>query len=141
MRIAWKQILIMSSMVLAFSRPLIGFAQPEFTGPVIVRMVGVVQSFDEKKSHELNTLTLTFEEKKWLFQVSRVDVQSGIDPGTSLLDSIFPPELRLMGESTILAPLEESTSVGKTITLEGALSVGERNYNVTSVSIAEGTPQ
>jgi len=141
MSIAWKLILVVSSMVLAFCRPLIGFAQPEFAGPAVVRMVGVVQSFDEEKSHGLNTLTLTFEEKKWLFQVSRVDIQSGMDPGTSLLDNIFPPELRLMGESTVLAPLEESTTVGKTITLEGALSVGERNYNVTSVSIAGGTPQ
>jgi hypothetical protein len=143
MHFTWKQTLIVSSIALAVFAPLAGSAQisSEFAGPPVARMVGVLQSFDEQKSHDLNTLTLTFETKKWLFQVSRVDSLSGMDPGTSLLDRIFPPELRLRGEPTILAPLEQPTAVGKTLTLEGFLYIGDRNYNVTTVSVAVGAPQ
>jgi hypothetical protein len=143
MRLTWRQTLVVISTNLAVFAPLVGSAQisSEFAGPPVVRMVGVVQSFDEQKSHDLNMLTLSLDPKKWLFQVSRVDVLSGMDPGISLLDSIFPPELRLMGESTILAPLEQPTLVGKTITLEGSLYIGDRSYNVTTVSVAAGTPQ
>jgi hypothetical protein len=143
MRLTWRQTLVVISTNLAVFAPLVGSAQisSEFAGPPVVRMVGVVQSFDEQKSHDLNMLTLSLDPKKWLFQVSRVDVLSGMDPGISLLDSIFPPELRLMGESTILAPLEQPTLVGKTITLEGSLYIGDRSYNVTTVSVAARTPQ
>jgi hypothetical protein len=141
MRLRWKLTLVLISMVLAACDPLMSVAQVQFAGPPVVRMVGVVQSFDEQKSHDLNMLTLTFNATKRLFQVNRVDIVSGMDPGTSLLDTIFPPELRLMGASKILAPLEQPTIVGKTITVEGSLYIAAHNYEVTSVNVAEGTSQ
>ena len=141
MRLTWKLPFVIITMSLAIYAPSISFAQPEFAGPPVVRMVGVLQAFDEQKSHGLNTLTLTLESKKWLFQVNRVDIMSGMDPGTSLLDRIFPPELRLMGNPTILAPLNEPATVGKTITLEGLLYIGDRNYDIASISVAGGTSQ
>jgi hypothetical protein len=64
---------------------------------------------------------------------------SGQDPGTALLDRIFPPELRLMGAPTTLALLEQPDTVGKTISVEGTLYIGDRNYNVTTVSVAAET--
>jgi hypothetical protein len=139
----WRQTLVVLSIALAVLAPLVGSAQisSEFSGPPVVRMVGVLQPFDEQKSHALNTLTLTRDTQKWLFQVSRIDNLSGMDPGTSLLDRIFPPELHLMGGSTILAPLAQPTVVGKTLTLEGSLYIGDRNYHVTTVSVATGAPQ
>jgi hypothetical protein len=104
-------------------------------------MVGVLQPFDEQKSRDLNVLTLTIDTKKWLFQVNRVDNMTGQDPGTSLLDRIFPPELRLTGAPTTLALLEQPDTLGKTISMEGTLYIGDRNYNVTTVSVAAGTSQ
>lgn len=139
MRYSWKLTLVLISMVLAVCDLSMSFAQPEFTGPPVVRMVGVVQAFDEQKSNDLNMLTLTLDSKKWLFQVNRVDIVSGMDPGTSLLDKIFPPELRLMGEAKILAPLEQSTVAGKTVTLEGFLYIEDQNYEVSTLSVAAGT--
>src|SRR5262245_21020354 len=66
------------------------------SGPLVVRFIGTLQSFDEKKSYELNTLTMNIEAKqKWLYNVTRVDTLTGTDPGTMLLDRIFPPELQL----------------------------------------------
>jgi hypothetical protein len=139
----WRQALSVISIALAVFGPLVVSAQigSEFSGPPVVRMVGVLQPFDEQKSHDLNVLTLTIETKKWLFQVSRVDIMSGMDPGTTLLDRIFPPELRLMGVPTTLALLEQPDTVGKTISVEGTLYIGDRNYNVTTVSVAAGTSQ
>jgi hypothetical protein len=139
----WKLALSAISLALAVFGPLVGSAQisSEFTGPPVVRMVGVLQPFDEQKSHHLNMLTLSLDTKKWLFQVSRVDSLSGQNPGTSLLDRIFPPELRLMGARTTLALLEQADTVGKTLSVEGTLYIDDRNYNVTTVSVAAGTSQ
>ena len=78
MRISWKLTLVVISIVLAVCDPLTSFAQSEFAGPPVVRMVGVVQSFDEQKSHDLNMLTLTLDSKKWLFQVNRVQWQYSV---------------------------------------------------------------
>jgi hypothetical protein len=57
----WKPALIVISIALAVVGPRVGSAQisSEFTGPPVVRMVGVLQPFDEQKSHHLNMLTLT----------------------------------------------------------------------------------
>jgi hypothetical protein len=102
----------------------------------------VLQPFDEQKSQALNMLTLTIADAtKWLFQVNRIDSIAGMDPGISLLDRIFPPELRLMGAPTTLAPLEQPNIVGKTISLEGILYIGDRNYEVTTVNVAAETSQ
>jgi hypothetical protein len=143
MHLTWRQTLVVISSALAVFGPLVGSAQisSEFSGPPVVRMSGVLQPFDEQKSQALNMLTLTIDTKKWLFQVNRIDIIAGMDPGTSLLDSIFPPELRLMGARTTLALLEQSDTVGKTISLEGILYIGDRNYEVTTVNGAAGTPQ
>jgi hypothetical protein len=144
MHLTWRQTLVVISSALAVFGPLVGSAQisSEFSGPPVVRMSGVLQPFDEQKSQALNMLTLTIADAtKWLFQVNRIDSIAGMDPGISLLDRIFPPELRLMGAPTTLAPLEQPNIVGKTISLEGILYIGDRNYEVTTVNVAAETSQ
>lgn len=107
-----------------------------FYSPPVVRMTGTVQPYDEKKSNELNTLTLTVSGAKILFRVSRVDTISGSDPGMMLLDRIFPPQLHLTGMPQNLAVLESTDSAGKAFTLEGFLYIQDNNYAVASVTAA-----
>lgn len=107
-----------------------------FYSPPVVRMTGTVQPYDEKKSNDLNTLTLTVGGTKILFRVSRVDTMTGSDPGMMLLDRIFPPQLHLTGAPKNLAPLESSDSAGKVFTLEGFLYIQDNNYAVASVTAA-----
>jgi hypothetical protein len=112
-----------------------------FYAPPVVRMTGIVQPYDEKKSNELNTLTLTVGGTKILFRVSRMDTMTGSDPGMMLLDRIFPPELHLTGAPKNLAPLASSDSAGKSFTLEGFLYIADQNYAVASVTAATNPAQ
>jgi len=112
-----------------------------FYAPPVVRMTGIVQPYDEKKSNELNTLTLTVGGTKIPFRVSRMDTMTGSDPGMMLLDRIFPPELHLTGAPKNLAPLASSDSAGKSFTLEGFLYIADQNYAVASVTAATNPAQ
>lgn len=105
--------------------------------PLVVTMSGTLQPFNEQKSHALNTLTVTIEDKqKWLFRVNRVDTITDTDPGLMLLSEIFPPELHVRGSTHDMALLEEPTVAGKTVTLQGFLYIADRNFYVGNVNVA-----
>jgi hypothetical protein len=113
-----------------------------FRGPLVVRMTGTVQPFDEKKANDLNMLTLDVEGKqKWLYNVTRVDTVTGTDPGMMLLSRIFPPQLQVSGSPKILGPLETSAAAGKTVTLEGFLYIGDRLFFPGTVTVAASPAQ
>src|SRR3954447_15686309 len=81
-------------------------AQPRFRGqPLIVRFTGTLLPFDQKAAGDLSTLTLSYQERQWLFRVDRVNVFNGRDPGTLLLKNIVPPRLSLSGPTQLLEPL------------------------------------
>jgi hypothetical protein len=115
--------------------------QSRVRGPLIVRFTGTFQPFEQKAAGNLNTLTLTYQERQWLFRVDRVNVLSGRDPGTLLLKSIFPPRLSLSGPPQLLEPLGTPESLGKPVTLEGMLYLRNRRFNVTTVTEEPPTGQ
>jgi hypothetical protein len=100
--------------------------------PLIVRFTGTFQPFDQKAAGNLNTLTLSYQERQWLFRVDRVNVLNGRDPGTLLLKNIVPPRLSLSGPAQLLEPLGTPESLGKPFTLEGMLYLRNRRFNVTT---------
>jgi len=109
---------------------------PRFAGPPVVRFIGAFQEFNEKAAGNLNTLTVTIGNQKWLFQVSRVDTITGSDPGMMILNNIFPPELHFFGPPDRLAPLEKPDIVGKQVSLEGFLYISDRTFYVATANIA-----
>ena len=109
--------------------------------PPIVRFTGVFQPFDEKAAGNLNTLTVSYQEQKWLFQVERVNVMGGRDSGMMLLSRIFPPQLSLSGPAQLLEPLGKPENMGKRWTLEGMLYLRNRRYYVAMVEPASAEPQ
>jgi hypothetical protein len=53
-------------------------ASAQFRGqPPIVRFVGTFQPFDEKAAGNLNTLIVSYQERRWLFQVERMKAMGG----------------------------------------------------------------
>jgi hypothetical protein len=111
------------------------------TQPPIVRFTGVFQPFDEKAAGNLNTLTVSYQEQKWLFQVERVNVMGGRDSGMMLLSRIFPPQLSLSGPAQLLEPLGKPENMGKRWTLEGMLYLRNRRYYVATVEPTPAEPQ
>ncbi len=111
--------------------------QSRFRGqPLIVRFTGTVQAFDQKAAGNLDTLTMSYQERQWLFRIDRVNVLNGRDPGTLLLKNIVPPRLSLSGPAQLLEPLGTPESLGKPFTLEGMLYLRNRRFNVTTVQEA-----
>ena len=104
--------------------------------PPIVRFVGVFQPFDEKAAGNLNTLTVSYKEQRWLFQVERVNVMGGRDSGMMLLSRIFPPQLSFSGPAQLLEPLGNPENMGKRWMLEGMLYLRNRRYYVATVEPA-----
>ena len=103
------------------------------TQPPIVRFVGVFHPFNEKAAGNLNTLTLSYKDHQWLFQVDQVKVMGGRDTGTMLLSRIFPPRLSLSGPSQLMEPLGKPENMGKRWMLEGMLYLKNRRYYVAMV--------
>ncbi|MGH8614021.1 MAG: hypothetical protein ACREYF_18840 [Gammaproteobacteria bacterium] len=99
----------------------------------IVRFVGVFHPFNEKAAGNLNTLTLSYKEQQWLFQVDQMKVMGGRDTGTILLSRIFPPRLSLSGPTQMMEPLGKPENMGKRWTLEGMLYLRNRRYYVATV--------
>ena len=118
-------------------------ASAQFRGqPPIVRFVGVFQPFDEKAAGDLNTLTVSYKEQKWLFRVDRVKMMgAGRDAGTMLLSRIFPPQLSLSGPAELLEPLGNPDKMGKRWMLEGMLYLKTRRYYVAMVEAASAEPK
>jgi hypothetical protein len=116
-------------------------ASAQFRGqPPVVRFTGVFQPFDEKAANNLNTLTVSYQEQRWLFQVERVNVMGGRDSGMMILSRIFPPQLSLSGPAQLLEPLGNPESMGKRWTLEGMLYLRNRRYYVATVEPAPAEP-
>jgi hypothetical protein len=104
--------------------------------PPIVRFVGVFQPFDEKAAGNLNTLTVSYKEQRWLFLVENMKAMGARDSGTMLLRRIFPPRLSLSGPAQLLEPLGNPENMGKRWTLEGMLYIKHRRYYVATVEPA-----
>jgi hypothetical protein len=105
--------------------------------PPIVRFSGVFHPLDEKAAGNLNTLTMSYQEQRWLFEVDQVKAMGARDSGTMLLSRIFPPQLSLSGPAELLEPLGRPESMGKRWTLEGMLYLRHRRYYVATVDPAE----
>jgi hypothetical protein len=109
--------------------------------PLIVRFTGTFHPFEEKAAGNLNTLTVTYQERQWLFQVDHVKAMGGRDIGTMLLSRIFPPRLSLSGPAQLLEPLGNPESMGKRWMLEGMLYLRNRRYYIATVEPAPAEPQ
>jgi hypothetical protein len=109
--------------------------------PPIVRFVGVFQPFDEKAAGNLNTLTVSYQEQRWLFLVERMNAMGGRDSGMMLLSRIFPPQLSFSGPAQLLEPLGKPENMGKRWMLEGMLYLRNRRYYVARVEPAPAEPQ
>ena len=139
MRLAFKQVIILT--VIGVTIGGVSVASAQFRAqPPIVRFVGVFQPFDEKAAGNLNTLTVSYKEQRWLFLVDQVRAMGARDSGMMLLSRIFPPQLSLSGPAELLEPLGTPENMGKRWMLEGMLYLRNRRYYVATVEAAADKP-
>jgi hypothetical protein len=134
MYVAWRRIIVAIIALVAVLETSKGFclaAPALLNSPLVVRMSGKLEPFNEHESHGLNTLTVTVaDSQQWLFKVTRVDTLPDTASGGMILSEIFPPELHLTGSTRDIAVLQQPDIVGKTVTLQGFLYIGDRNFYV-----------
>ena len=127
--------MVVVHLLFLFFFPVTATAQINPEPPPLVRFTGSFLPLSETKTPRLSTLTVSIKETKWRFHIAKVEKLSGRDPsGTRLLESIFPPHLRLTGPDHLLSRLQDPQVQGKPLTLEGHLYVGERMFFVTIVN-------
>jgi hypothetical protein len=127
--------MVVVHLLFLFFFPVTSTAQINPEPPPLVHFTGSFHPLSETKPPGLSTLTVSIKETKWRFHITKVEKLSGRDPsGTRLLESIFPPHLRLTGPAHLLSRLQDPQVEGKPLTLEGRLYVGERMFFVTIVN-------
>src|SRR5882724_6126800 len=109
MHLAWRRIIVALVALVAglgVSSGICPAAPSLFGSPLVVRMSGTLQPFNEHDSHALNTLTVTIADtQQWLFKVTHVDTLPDTATGVMLLSEIFPPELHITGATRDIAVL------------------------------------
>jgi hypothetical protein len=121
--------------LLSLCCPVLSTAQISPDPPPLVRFTGSFLPLTETKPPGLSTLTVSIKKKKWRFLITKVEKLSGRDPsGTRLLESIFPPQLRLTGPAPLLSLLQDPQVEGKPLIVEGHLYIGDRMFFVTIVN-------
>lgn len=93
---------------------------PSLEPPPFVRITGAFFQPGQPTPTGLSTLTVSFKDVKRSFVVKKMEKVTG-KPTTDLrlLESLFPPTLRLVGPAALLDSLQQSDALGKFFVLEG----------------------
>ena len=95
-------------------------------------LIGTVIPSDEEGNTK--TYDLWTDENKWRFAVTQAYVTTGASvSGWRLLMDIFPREIKLLGEETVIAPLKQPEIVGKNFKLGGRLHIRSRFFHLNIV--------
>lgn len=121
--------------------PAVAQSIPQIEPPPLVRLTGVLQPLAEKGHNSLHTLTVSIQGQEKLLRITKVEKLTGRSPdGWRLVQSLFPPRVRLVGSADFLRLLQEPKLEGAPLVIEGRLYVGDRMLLVTAVAEAPRDP-
>lgn len=110
--------------------------------PPLVRLTGTFLPPAEQGQRSLSILTVSIKQVKWAFKVAKLEKLTGkAATDLQILQSLFPPELRLIGPPELLSPLQEPGITNKSFAIEGHLYIGDRILFVTTVEEVEQNPK
>lgn len=110
---------------------------PQVEPPPLVRLTGALQPLAEKSHSSLHTLTVSIQGQERLFRITKVEKLTGRSPdGWRLLQSLFPPQVRLVSAEGLLRMLQAPELEGIPLIIEGQLYVRDRMLLVTVVEEA-----
>ncbi len=109
--------------------------------PSLVRFTGVLLPVEEKAHRNVHTLTVLIKEKKWILRLTKVETLAGRNRGWSILQDLFPPQVRFSGPEPLIQLLQKPESEGKLLKIEGRLYIGDRRFLVTAVEEAPEKPK
>ncbi len=95
--------------------------------PPLVRMTGMLVPFSTSPHDRRSTLTVRIKDNRYILQIKTFEKLTGRGATElHLLQSLFPPFLRVEGPEPLLLSLQDSSAAGKPISLEGRLYTSDR---------------
>jgi hypothetical protein len=103
-----------------------------------VRFTGALYPLAAKGGN-LHVLTVSVKGTKWLFRITKVEKLTGrAASDLRILQSLFPPQLQVLGPEELLGPLQVPEIAGKPLALEGRLYTGGRMLFLTAMEEVTG---
>jgi hypothetical protein len=85
---------------------------------------------------------LALDGVRWRLRITKVEKLTGrAVSGLRLLESLFPPQVRLTGPEEFLRPLRGAEIAGKSLMIEGRLYMGDRTLFVAAIGEVSGRSQ
>jgi hypothetical protein len=109
--------------------------------PPLIRFTGALFPVEGEVHAGFHTLTVSFKEKRWIFRLDKVEPLTSSVPGWTILQHLFPPEVRFIGPEDLINLLQEPEIVGKRLTIKGRLYIRARTLIVTAVKEIERRPK
>ena len=126
-----------STAALAQTIPLL----PRIEPPPLVRFTGALLPLEEAGHRGLYALTILIKEKKWILRLAKVETLTGTNRGWTILQDLFPPQVRFIGPEDLIQLLQKPESAGKLLTIEGRLYTGDRRFFIMAVGEATEKPK
>jgi hypothetical protein len=114
---------------------------PRIEPPPLVRFTGALLPIEEEGHRGLHALIVLINEKRWIFRLKKVETLTGRNRGWSILQDLFPPQVRFTGPANLIQLLQKPESEGKLLVIEGRLYTGDRRLFVTAVEEAAEEPK
>jgi hypothetical protein len=115
---------------------------PQVEPPPLVRLTGVLVPIETSPpASGLSTLTVRIGENKYILKIKNFEKLTGQSTTElRLLESIFPPFLRLIGPEPLLVSLQDFSATRKVFSIEGRLYRADRFLLLTDIQAEETSP-
>ena len=102
--------------------------------PELVTLKGTFYSPNDKIPTGSHALRIFIHDKEmWVFDIKEARDISGMEPGLSLVDHLFPSKLVFWGSKKLLVSLEKPSLDKKTVTIEGYIHESNNILEVTAI--------
>lgn len=108
--------------------------------PPLVRFTGVLVVVSDEAKRDMNGLFITINNTERVLLTTRAETLSGSYRGGPILSRLFPKQVSIVGDPALLQKLQQDSTIGKPLTVEGRLYFDSRRLFLSDLYIAEDQP-
>jgi hypothetical protein len=103
--------------------------------PQLVSLTGTLYPAGEKHVPGMYNIRVYLQGKeRWIFHVKRARDISGMEPGLTIINHLFPSTLHFWGPKNLITSLENPKLAGKPIKIEGQIYVAYNELDVVAIN-------
>jgi hypothetical protein len=116
-------------------------AQPaRLERPTKLRVTGTVLPPQEQQREDLVTVSILVEDKPLLLRVGKVEELTHTEREQAVKWGVLLRQVRFYGPAPLIEQLQRPDAIGKIFTIEGQLDTKARQFLVTALTTAAGSP-